>query len=101
MYIHMYIHAYIRTYICTYVHMQVSLFFDIFMCLTKDMSASDFEAGRYARIPSKSSQYETLLAKFRASLWIQLVERNKVKLKASEWRKSNVCSVCCCMLYDP
>ena len=81
--------------------MQVSLFFDIFMCLTKDMSASDFEAGRYARIPNKSSQDETLLAKFRASLWIQLVERNKVKLKASEWRESNISSMYFCILYDP
>ena len=62
----------------------MSLFFDIFMCLTKDMSASDFEAGRYSRTSSESSEDESLLVNFRKALWYQLVELNKIQLKASE-----------------
>jgi fucokinase len=74
---------------CTYIALDtgakpvsVSLFFDIFMCLTKDMSASDFEAGRYSRTSSESSEDESLLVNFRKALWYQLVELNKIQLKA-------------------
>ena len=69
------------------VHMQVSLFFDIFMCLTKDMSAADFEAGRYARTTSvsHSSQDDPLLRKIRASLWLHLVQKHRIKMNASEF----------------
>ena len=70
--------------------MQVSLFFDILMCLTKDMSASDFEAGRYARTTSvsHSSQDDPLLRKIRASLWLHLVQKHRIKMKASEFQNA-------------
>lgn len=67
---------------------QVSLFFDIFMCLTKEMTAREYEKSHYyssTTAQPSSSLDQALLCKLKSTIWKQLVEVHKVAMKAGQW----------------
>ena len=67
--------------------MQVSLFFDIFMCLTKEMTAREYEESEYyssTTAQPSTSQDQALLRKLKATIWKQLVDVHKVAMKAGQ-----------------
>ena len=80
---------------CTYIALDsgakpvsVSLFYDILMCLTTDMTLPDYEEGKY--ISSTTLQMHTtgeavLLRKLRRTLWKHMVQSHKISMKASEY----------------
>ena len=80
---------------------KVSLFFDIFMCLTKEMTAHEYEKSHYYSSTStwpSSSQDQALLCKLKATIWKQLVEVHKVAMKAGQQLLQPISSltfICC------